>query len=66
MGSATGNPRTKRSVRPLKSSKNSFRTLKDGDPSSIAIEVIPLSSKALSEIAVTEAGRTKRNNDRQE
>jgi hypothetical protein len=59
----SGEPITQTSEWPSKSTKNSFTTLNEIDPSSISIDPIPLAWNAPSPIAVTEAGRKTRFSD---
>jgi hypothetical protein len=52
----SGDPITQMSDRTSKSTKNSFTTRNETDPSSISIELIPLGAKAELLIVVAEAG----------
>jgi hypothetical protein len=61
----SGDPITQISERTSKSTKKSFRTRNESDPSSISIQRIPLTLKTRSPIIVTEAGIENRSNNGQ-
>jgi hypothetical protein len=60
----SGDPITQTSERPSESTKNSFKTLNEIDPSSISIDLIPLCAKADSSLSLTVAGMKSRFSDR--
>jgi hypothetical protein len=61
----SGDPITQTSDLTSKSTKNPFTTLNETEPSSISIDLIPLSTNTIPWIVVTEAGIQNRFNDRQ-